>query len=113
MVFLISQPALESDEVYRELVRAIELGKAIVPLRLVQAPLYGWFKEKLGAIQHIEYDAQDPDEKWWGKLQAALRHSRRVSHRQDEPVKAEPEPSPPKTRRKRGVPKMLAGSYAR
>jgi len=108
VIFLISQPALESDEVYRELARAIELGKAIVPLRLDQAPLYGWFKEKLGAIQHIEYDAHDPAEKWWGKLLAALRRARRVPRRKEEPVKAEPaptEPSPPQTHRKRRTPK--------
>jgi hypothetical protein len=107
VIFLISQPALESDEVYRELARAIELGKTIVPLRLDQAPLYGWFKEKLGAIQHIEYDTHDPAEKWWGKLLAALRHARRMPHRKEEPAKAEPEPpepSPPQTRRKRRVP---------
>ena len=108
VIFLISQPALESDEVYRELARAIEVGKAIVPLRLDQAPLFGWFKEKLGAIQHIEYDAHDPAEKWWGKLLAALRRARRVPRRKEEPVKAEPaptEPSPPQTHRKRRTPK--------
>ena len=108
VIFLISQPALESDEVYRELARAIELEKSIVPLRLDQAPLYGWFREKLGAIQHIEYDAHDTAEKWWGKLLAALRRARRVPRRKEEPVKAEPaptEPSPPQTHRKRRTPK--------
>jgi hypothetical protein len=108
VIFLISQPALESDEVYRELARAIELGKAIVPLRLDAAPLYGWFKEKLGAIQHIEYDTHDPAEKWWGQLLAALRRARRVTFREEAPVKGKEEPTealPPETRRKRRSPK--------
>ena len=77
VIFLVSQRALESDEVYRELARAVELGKAIVPLRLDQAPMYGWFKEKLGALQHIDYDAHDPGEKWWNRLLTALRRARR------------------------------------
>jgi hypothetical protein len=93
VIFLVSQRALESDEVYRELARAIELGKAIVPLRLDQVPLYGWFKEKLGALQHIEYDAHDPDEKWWNRLLAALRRARRkpIPEAPPEPAK---EPAP-------------------
>ncbi len=95
VVFLISQPALESDEVYRELARAIELGKAIVPLRLDAAPLYGWFKEKLGAIQHIEYDTLDPAEKWWGRLLGALRRARRALPLKEAPVKAQQEPPEP------------------
>jgi hypothetical protein len=88
VIFLVSQPALESDEVYRELARAVELGKAIVPLRLDPAPLFGWFKEKLGAIQHIEYDANDPTEKWWGRLLAALRRARRTPSIQEAPAQA-------------------------
>jgi hypothetical protein len=55
-----------------------------------------------------QYDAQDPDGNWWGKLLAALRRSRRVPHRKEEPVNSEPEPPepvPPQTRRKRGDPK--------
>ncbi len=104
VIFLISQPALESDEVYRELARAIELGKAIVPLRLDAAPLFGWFKEKLGAIQHIEYDANDPAEKWWGRLLAALRRSRRAAPQLEAPDRKAPEtpvPLPPAVNRKR------------
>jgi hypothetical protein len=97
VIFLISQPALESDEVYRELARAVELGKTIVPLRLDPAPLFGWFKEKLGAIQHIEYDAHDPAEKWWGQLLAALRRARRAPSRQEAPATATVEPPPPLT----------------
>jgi hypothetical protein len=107
VIFLVSQPALESDEVYRELARAIELGKAIVPLRLDPAPLFGWFKEKLGAIQHIEYDADDPAEKWWSRLLAALRRARRVPSMQEAPVTATegaPQPLPPAANRKRRSP---------
>jgi hypothetical protein len=104
VIFLISQPALESDEVYRELARAVELGKAIVPLRLDPAPLFGWFKEKLGAIQHIEYDANDPAEKWWGRLLAALRRARRATPQQEPSARKAPEapvPLPPAVNRKR------------
>jgi hypothetical protein len=94
VIFLVSQPALESDEVYRELARAIDLGKTIVPLRLDQAPLFGWFKEKLGAIQHIEVDARDPAEKWWGRLLAALRRARRAPPCKETPKQAMAEPPP-------------------
>jgi len=105
VIFLVSQPALESDEVYRELARAIELGKTIVPLRLDQAPLFGWFKEKLGAIQHIEVDAHDPAEKWWGRLLAALRRARRAAPCKEAPKQAIEEPpsstAPEKLRKRR------------
>jgi hypothetical protein len=107
VIFLVSQPALESDEVYLELARAVELGKAIVPLRLDQAPLYGWFKEKLGAIQHIEYDPHDPAEEWWSRLLAALRRARRVPPTQAAPVKATeeaPQLRPPTATRSRRSP---------
>lgn len=50
VVFLISKASLESDEVYKELARAVDLGKAIVPLRLDDSALYGWFNDKLGAV---------------------------------------------------------------
>jgi hypothetical protein len=109
VIFLVSQPALESDEIYRELARAIEMEKTIVPLRLDPAPLFGWFKEKLGAIQHIEYDAHDPAEKWWVRLLAALRRARRVPSSQKAPDKAKDEPTeplPPETRRKRRPSKL-------
>jgi len=105
VIFLVSQPALESDEVYRELARTIELGKTIVPLRLDQAPLFGWFKEKLGAIQHIEVDAHDPAEKWWGRLLAALRRARRAAPCKEAPKQAIEEPpsstAPEKLRKRR------------
>jgi len=81
VIFLLSKPALESDEVYRELTRAVELGKAIVPLRLDKSPLYGWFKQILGRLQHIEYDDQDTMFKWWSPLLAALRRIRRAQSR--------------------------------
>jgi hypothetical protein len=85
VVFLLSQQALESDEVYRELKRAKELEKPIVPLRLDQAALFGWYKETLGAIQHIDYDAKDADGRWWRDLLAALRRTRRLSSRVGSP----------------------------
>jgi hypothetical protein len=105
VIFLVSQPALESDEVYRELARAIELEKTIVPLRLDQAPLFGWFKEKLGAIQHIELDTHDPAEKWWSRLLAALRRARRARPCKEAPKQAMEEPpsspAPEKLRKQR------------
>ena len=78
VVFLISQAALQSDEVYKELARALELGKTIVPLRLDEAPLYGWFNDKLGALQHIACDAKDATQAWWPRLAQALRQARRA-----------------------------------
>lgn len=79
VVFMISQAALQSDEVYKELVRALELGKPIVPLRLDEAPLYGWFNDKLGALQHIAYDPKDAAQAWWPRLARALRQARRAT----------------------------------
>lgn len=76
MIFLLSKSALESDEVYRELARSVELGKSILPIRLDQAPLHGWYKEHLGAIQHIDYDPRDASREWWKRLQDALRRAR-------------------------------------
>ena len=78
VIFLISKVALESDEVYRELARAVELGKAIVPLRLDAAPLFGWFKDKLGTLQHTESDSNEAAADWWKRLLAALRQARRA-----------------------------------
>jgi hypothetical protein len=77
VIFLISQRALESDEVYKELARAIELGKPIIPLRVDDTPLFGWYKEKLGSLQHIEIEATDESAKWWDLLADALHDVRR------------------------------------
>ena len=79
VVFMISQAALQSDEVYKELARALELGKPIVPLRLDEAPLFGWFNDKLGALQHIAFDAKDKAQGWWGPLVHALRQARKAA----------------------------------
>jgi len=78
VVFLISKASLESDEVYKELARAVDLGKAIVPLRLDDSALYGWFNDKLGALQHITFDADDKAQPWWPRLVAALRQARKA-----------------------------------
>lgn len=79
VVFMISQAALQSDEVYKELARALELGKPIVPLRLDEAPLFGWFNDKLGALQHIAFDAKDKAQGWWRPLVHALRQARKAA----------------------------------
>lgn len=79
VVFLISKASLESDEVYKELARAVDLGKSIVPLRLDDSALYGWFNEKLGALQHIAFDAKDKARPWWPRLVAALRQARKAA----------------------------------
>ncbi len=76
VLFLLSGTALQSDEVYRELARAVTLGKPIVPLRLDATPLTGWYQEQLGGINHIDY--RTDDDAWWGKLSVALQTLRRV-----------------------------------
>ena len=52
VVFLISKTSLESDEVYKEPARAIDLGKAIVSLRLDDSTLYGWFNDGRRVAAH-------------------------------------------------------------
>jgi hypothetical protein len=76
LVFLLSQASLASDEVKKELAAGIEMGKTILPLRLDQAPLLGWFKDRLGAIQQVDYGAEE--DVWWKRLLAALRLARRT-----------------------------------
>ena len=76
MILLLSQSALESDEVYREIARALELGKPIIPITVGAVELFGWYKDKLGSIQHIAYAEADPDH-WYKPLLDALRRERR------------------------------------
>lgn len=79
LLFLLSQASLASDEVKKELAAGIEMGKTILPLRLDQAPLVDWFKDRLGAIQQVDYGAGDGEEEvWWKRLLAALRLARRT-----------------------------------
>jgi hypothetical protein len=77
MILLLSKSALESDEIYKEVARAVELGKSIIPLSVEAVELHGWYKEKLGAIQHIEIPADAGDGEWYSRLLAALRQARR------------------------------------
>jgi hypothetical protein len=77
MILLLSKSALESDEIYKEVARALELGKPIIPLSLEPVDLHGWYKDKLGAIQHIEMPPDAADGEWYGRLLAALRQARR------------------------------------
>jgi hypothetical protein len=77
VILLLSKPALESDEIYKEVARALELGKPIIPLSVEPVDLHGWYKDKLGAIQHIEMPPDGADGEWYGRLRAALRHARR------------------------------------
>lgn len=79
VIFILSELALESDEIYKELYRAVELDKPIIPLSIDKPPLYGWYKEKLGTIQHIDYDAKKKG--WEQSLVAALCAARKSSVR--------------------------------
>jgi len=100
VIFLISQPRWNQDEVYRELARAIELGKAIVPLRLDQAPLYGVVQGEARKRSSTSSTTRTTLPKNVGQLLAALRHARRMPHRKEEPAKAEPEPPEPRRRKR-------------
>ena len=50
-----------------------------MPLRLDDSALYGWFNDKLGALQHIAFDAADKAQPWWPRLVAALRQARKAA----------------------------------
>lgn len=76
MILLLSPSALESDEIYKEVARALELGKPIVPVCLGPIELHGWYKEKLGGVQQITH-SDESDRTWFDKLLNALRQRRR------------------------------------
>ena len=79
MILLLSKSALESDEIYKEVARALELGKPIFPLCLGPVELHGWYRDKLGDLQQI-FCSDDPGQEWYPKLLNALRHERRLRH---------------------------------
>lgn len=78
MILLLSKLALESDEIYKEVARAVELGRPIIPLMVEPVELHGWYKDKIGAIQHIEIPEGDAGGEWYQRLLAALRRTRRL-----------------------------------
>ncbi len=77
MILVLSRASVDSDEVYKELARALELGKPVIPVTLGEVELHGWFKEKLDGIQHIE--CSDTQETWYPRLIDALRMARRAT----------------------------------
>jgi hypothetical protein len=77
MILLLSKSALESDEIYKEVARAVELNRPIIPVTVEPVELHGWYKEKLGAIQYIEMPEGDAGGEWYTRLLAALRRTRR------------------------------------
>jgi hypothetical protein len=77
MILLLAKSTLESDEVYKEIARAVELGKPIIPLTVEPVVMHGWYKEKLGAFQQIDVPTDGTNGEWYGRLVAALRHARR------------------------------------
>ena len=81
MVLLLTKSALESDEIYKEIARAVELDKPVIPLLIEPVELHGWYKDKLGAIQQIEMPADAADGEWYARLLAALRRARRAAAR--------------------------------
>lgn len=78
VILLLSKSVLESDEIYRELTRAIGLGKPIIPISLEPVELHGWYKEKLGSIQHIIRTGTGEDHAWYPPLTRALRNARKA-----------------------------------
>jgi hypothetical protein len=77
MVLLLSAAALQSDEIYKEVSRAVELEKPIVPVCLGSVALHGWYKEQLGGVQQIAYPDDASDPACLQKLLSALRQLRR------------------------------------
>ncbi|MCB1956746.1 MAG: TIR domain-containing protein [Rhodocyclaceae bacterium] len=73
LVFLMSASALESDEVYKELAMASQLGRPIIPLQLGEVHLIGWHKAELGQLQIVFHDAADEARQWLGDLIAGVR----------------------------------------
>ena len=86
VILLLSPSALQSDEIYKEVARALELEKPIIPVCLGPIELHGWYKEKLGGVQQIAHDDPAGGE-WFTQLLTALRHRRRsLLHEVQEPA---------------------------
>lgn len=77
VILLLSKAALDSDEIYVEVARAVELGKPIIPLVIGTVELHGWYKEKLGGIQQISCSEKQIDAEAYGRIVAALKQTRR------------------------------------
>ena len=77
VVVLLSASALESDEIYKEIARALELDRPIIPITLGAITLHGWYKDKLGGVQQIAYPADSSSGAWFEQLVSGLRHCRR------------------------------------
>jgi hypothetical protein len=89
VVVLLSASALESDEIYKEIARALELGRPIVPVTLGSVALHGWYKDKLGGVQQVAYQAESSDDVWFDRLVSGLRHCRRPKVAPEESLSAQ------------------------